>query len=288
MNKKTDASIVFFGTPRFAVYVLEELRDMGIEPDIIITAPDKPAGRGLEIKSPPVKDWAEENGIPVLQPDSLKEENDTLDLLKNSEWDLFIVAAYGKILPKEIIDLPRRGVLNVHPSLLPKFRGASPVESQILADENETGVSIMLIDEKMDHGPIDAQQPITPEDLPAQAGWPLRASLLEELLAREGGKLLGEAIPPWLTEEFEAAPQNHDEATFTTKIKKEDGELDLNDDAYQNYLKFCAYEEWPDKLFIKHSKRIKITDAEFADGEFSTLKSIPKGKKEMDYSTLSS
>lgn len=284
---KLDANIAFFGTPDFAVYVLEELVGAGIEPSVIVTAPDRPAGRGLEMKMPPVKEWALDQNIPVLQPESLKDENDALDLLTNSEWDLFIVAAYGKILPKSIIDLPRRGVLNVHPSLLPRFRGASPVETQILEDEKETGVTIMQIDEQMDHGPIVAQASITPED------WPVRASILEELLAREGGKLLAEAIPPWLNEEFEASAQDHNKATFTKKIKKEDGEIDLHADGYQNYLKFCAYDEWPGTFFFKDGKRIKITDAEYQNlpdrqvgGVFTPLKVIPEGKKEIDYSVM--
>ena len=275
-----NATIAFFGTPQFAVYVLEELLEAGIEPSIIVTAPDRPAGRGLALTAPPVKEWAESQNIPALQPESLRGHNDALDLLTNSEWDLFIVAAYGKILPKEIIDLPRRGVLNVHPSLLPRFRGASPVETQILEDEKETGVTIMQIDEEMDHGPIVAQASITPEE------WPVRASILEELLAREGGKLLAEAIPPWLNEEFEASAQDHDNATFTKKIKKENGEIDLNADGYQNYLKFCAYDEWPGTFFFKGGKRIKITDAEYKNGVFVPRKVIPEGKKETDYSSV--
>lgn len=280
MSKKTDPTIVFFGTPHFAVYVLEELATLGIEPDIAVTAPDRPAGRGMKLQSPPVKEWSEANDIPVLQPESLKKESDALSLLQNSDWDLFIVAAYGKILPKNIIDLPRRGVLNVHPSLLPRFRGASPVESQILEDEKETGVSIMLIDEEMDHGPLVAQASIEPEE------WPIRASILEELLAREGGKLLAEAIPPWLSGEIEATEQDHDKATFTRKIEKQDGEINLDDDGYQNYLKFCAYDGWPGTFFFKDGKRIKITNAEYKNGAFTPLRVIPEGKKEIDYRAL--
>lgn len=280
MSTKTDASIAFFGTPEFAVYVLEELKAAGIEPDIIVTAPDRPAGRGLQLQAPPVKEWAEEHDIPTLQPESLKQESDALSLLQNSEWDLFIVAAYGKILPPTIIDLPRRGVLNVHPSLLPRFRGASPVESQILQDEKETGVSIMLIDEEMDHGPIVAQASIAPEE------WPIRASILEELLAREGGKLLAEATPLWVSGEIEAAEQDHEQATFTSKIEKQNGEINLDDDGYQNYLKFCAYDGWPGVFFFKDGKRIKIVQAEYKNNSFTPLRVIPEGKKEINYKDL--
>ena len=281
MKNKPNTSIAFFGTPEFAVYVLEELKVSGIEPDIVVTAPDRPAGRGLQLQASPVKEWAIDADIPTLQPESLKKESDALSLLQNSEWDLFIVAAYGKILPASIINLPRRGVLNVHPSLLPRFRGASPIETQILKDEKETGVSIMLIDKEMDHGPIVAQASIAPEE------WPFPARMLEELLAREGGKLLAEAIPPWVSGDIEAVEQEHDKATFTEKIKKEDGEISLDDDAYQNWLKFNAYDGWPGVYFFTDEKRIKITDAEYKNGVFTPLKIVPEGKKEMDYKNLS-
>jgi methionyl-tRNA formyltransferase len=280
-KNKHDASIAFFGTPQFAVDVLDALNSAGSEPDIIITAPDKPAGRGLVLQAPPVKEWAAEHAVPVLQPEHLTPPYDGIDILMNSEWDLFIVAAYGKILPKAIIDLPRRGVLNVHPSLLPRFRGASPIETQILMDEKETGVSIMRIDEHMDHGPIVAQAAITPEE------WPLRASMLEALLAKEGGTLLAEALPLWLNGEIEAVAQNHELATFTKKIKKEDGEVDITADGYQNYLKFCAYDAWPGTFFFKDGKRVKITDAEYTNGTFRIRKVVPEGKKEIDFDTFS-
>ncbi len=285
MKKGDDVSSVFFGTPVFAVYTLNALEAAGIVPSIIVTAPDKPAGRGLELTPPPVKLWAEERDIPVLQPESLRKENETTMLLKNSEWDVFIVAAYGKILPADILSLPRRGTLNVHPSLLPKFRGPSPIESQILADEKNTGVSIMVLDEEVDHGPVVAQASVTPEE------WPLRASLLEEMLATIGGELLAETYAPWINGSISAEPQTHQEATFTKKIEKADGELSLADDGYQNYLKYCAYDGWPG-VFFMHEKnsgekiRVKITDATYQDGAFVPLKVIPEGKKEIDYETF--
>ncbi|PIR85392.1 methionyl-tRNA formyltransferase [Candidatus Kaiserbacteria bacterium CG10_big_fil_rev_8_21_14_0_10_45_20] len=280
-HKQSNNPIAFFGTSLFAVFVLEELVQAGTTPDIVVTVPDRPAGRGLELTPPPVKTWAIENNIPVIQPASLKEESDDLSLLLNTEWDVFIVASYGKIIPKTLLDTPRRGTLNVHPSLLPKFRGPSPIESQILADERDTGVTIMLLDEEVDHGPIVAQASITPET------WPLSRLLLEELLAREGGKLLAEALPPWIAKEFEASEQNHTEATFTKKIEKGDGHINLDDDGYQNYLKYLAYEGWPGVFFFvqKNGKdaRVKITEAECADGTFRLLSVTPEGKKETPY-----
>ena len=270
--KKPDTSIIFFGTPRFAVYVLEELAEVSIVPAIVVTQPDRPAGRGLKVKEPPVKTWALEHGIPVIQ-ESLNAKLQTL----NVSLDLFIVAAYGKILPAELLNLPAKGVLNVHPSLLPKFRGASPIESQILADEREVGVSIMELDEEMDHGPIVAQASITPEE------WPIRASMLEELLAREGGKLLAEAIPPYMEDKIIPEPQDHTKATFTKKISKEDGLIQLSDDPYSNYLKFCAYDGWPGTYFFQNGKRVKIADAKYESGAFAPLRVIPEGKKETGY-----
>lgn len=293
--KKT-SRIAFFGTPQFAVTVLEKLKESGIVPALIVTAPDKPAGRGLTLTPPPVKEWAIREDVAYLQPRTLKGDDPEKDLLINSEWDLFIVAAYGKILPGDILALPRGGTLNVHPSLLPRFRGASPIESQILADEKVVGVSIMLMDEEMDHGPVVAAVEITSDP------WPLSAGSLEELLASEGGTLLAEVIPLWMHDKdvienqrweegeepgLKIEPQNHSLATFTKKIEKGDGLIDLADDPYQNYLKYCAYDQWPGTFFFleHHGKkvRVKITEAAYERGLFTPLRVIPEGKKEMDY-----
>ncbi len=291
--KGKDLKLGFFGTPRFAVSVLEELVKGGIEPALIVTASDKPAGRGLALKKSDVKKWAEKQGLDVITPKSLRAEEPVTEILFNSEWDLFIVAAYGYLIPFDVLKLARYGSLNVHPSLLPRFRGPSPIESAILADEKETGVTIMLLDEELDHGPILAQASIAPEP------WPIRASILEEILARAGGELLAEVIPRWVLESsytydededsdtIKPEPQDHSRATFTKKIEKEDGEIDLANDGYQNYLKFCAYDEWPGTYFFAERNekkiRVKITNAEFAVGEFRVLRVIPEGKREMNY-----
>lgn len=270
MKKKSDFSFAFFGTPRFAVGVLDELEKVGITPDIIVTQPDKPAGRGLELQAPPVKTWALKRNVPLVQ------DLSTFDFSLLT-FDLFIVVAYGKILPKELWARPHKGTLNVHPSLLPKFRGPSPIESQILADDPKCGITIIALDDEVDHGPIVAQASVTPEE------WPIKASLLEELLAQEGGKLLAEAIPPYMEGSIVPEPQDHTKATFTKKIKKEMGLIDLAADGYQNYLKFCAYDEWPGTFFFKDGVRIKITDAVYEGGLFRILKIIPEGKKEQEY-----
>jgi len=280
--KKQNLRIAFFGTPEFAVFALEELQKAGLMPSLIVTVPDKPAERGLALKASPVKEWALEKELDLVQPEKLDASDPEAEMILNSEWDIFVVAGYGKLLPSEMLKIPRHGCLNIHPSLLPRFRGPSPIESQILADAREVGVSVILLDEETDHGPVLAQAAITPEP------WPFRRSELEYLLWHEGGKLLAESIPMLLQGTLKPEPQDHAAATFTPKLKKEDGLIDLAADGYKNYLKFCAYEGWPGTyFFVKRGDkevRVKITDAKWEDEKFTSLRVIPEGKKEMDYS----
>jgi methionyl-tRNA formyltransferase len=274
-----------------AVYVLDELKRGGITPSVIITAPDRPAGRRLILTPPLAKVWAEENFISTFQPETLKDEM-AIRIIKNEgPWDLFIVAAYGNIIPKEVLDIPKYGALNVHPSLLPRLRGASPTQTAILK-EDETGVTIMLIDEEVDHGPIIAQDKVKSwEDWLASPkrseGGPPKASELEEILARRGGQMLVEIIPKWIEEKLEAREQDNKKANYTKKIIKEDGFIDLADDPLENYLKIQAYDMWPRAYFFteKNDKKIRvvITDAEMKEGKLIIKKVIPEGKKEMSY-----
>jgi len=280
MNPKP--TIAFFGTPHLAVYVLEELEAEGIVPDVVVTAPDRPAGRKLVRTPPPVKLWAEEREIAVLQPERLKHEADAPEIA-NSEWDLFVVAAYSIIVPPWILSLPKHRVLNVHPSLLPKLRGPSPIRSAILHDlRADVGVSIIELDQEVDHGPIVAQARV---ELPE---WPVRGNHLDELLFREGGRLLAECIPLWCAGTITAEPQDDGAATFTKKFAKADGELDLSGDPHENYRTFCAMEGWPGTFFFAELQdgtriRVKIADATLRDGAFVPLRVIPEGKKEMAY-----
>ncbi|XKT74925.1 MAG: methionyl-tRNA formyltransferase [Patescibacteria group bacterium UBA2103] len=270
-------NFAYFGTPPFAVRILEELEERGLAPSLIVTAPDKKAGRGMEMTPPAVKVYAEEKGIPYIQPESLKEIPE--ELQKN--FDMFVVAAYGKILKKELIELPKYGTLNVHPSMLPKYRGASPIEGQILEDEKKVGVTIMQMDEELDHGPIVFQKI---KELPA---WPIRKNELTTVLAAFGGELLAEAMQKTVKEEVTPEEQDHEQATFTSKIKKGDGEIDFKNDAYQNFLKFCAYHPWPGTFFFaQDGTRIKINDATFYKGVFLPTKVTPEGKKEVRYREL--
>lgn len=277
-----DSPFVFFGTPRFSVRVLDALEAHGLTPALIITAPDRPAGRGQEMKPSPVKEWALARGIDVETPEKIK-DGVLAGELRNSQWSFFVVAAYGKIIPKDILDIPQKGTLNVHPSLLPKFRGPSPVLSALLADQREGGVSVMLLDEEMDHGPILAQASIdiAPED------WPMKGSIMEDLFATEGGNLLAETIPEWLKGAIEPVVQKHDEATYTRKWTDADAKLDTEKgDARANLLKIRAFDKNPRAYFIDtNGKRVIVTDAEIVDGRLEIRSVIPEGKKEMPYET---
>ena len=281
--------IVFWGTSSFSTGVLDALKEGGIIPDVIITALDKPKGRNLIITPPPVKIWAEQNNIPILQPEVL--DGAFSSKLKTSNYKLFLVASYGKIIPRVILDMPKYGTLNVHPSLLPRLRGASPIQSAILS-EDTTGVTIMLLDDKMDHGPIVAQKeiPIAP--------WPPKASELEKILAYEGGKLLAEVIPRWVAGKITAREQEHDIATYTKKFTKEDGLIDLSGDQTVNFRKIQAFDVWPRAYFFteRHGKKIRVAiiDAELIDlpapsearqedAKLIIKKVLPEGKREMSY-----
>lgn len=271
----------FFGTPRFAVRVLDALETHGLIPAVVITAPDKPQGRGLEVKASPVKEWALMRKIEVLSPATLRDETFVAEL-QNTDWDVFLVAAYNKLIPKHILDIPRKGALNVHPSLLPKFRGPSPALSAILADEHLTGVSIMQMSEKMDTGPIIAQARIELEE----SEWPPKGSVFEDLLATEGGNLLAETLPEWLAGSITPEVQDEHQATYTKKFDSNDARIDLQGNPREQFLKIRAFDKNPRAYFIDgRGKRVIVTDATITNGTLEVLKVIPEGKKEMDFKT---
>jgi methionyl-tRNA formyltransferase len=274
---KNKPTIAFFGSDQFSITVLESLKEKGFIPTILITQPDKPKGRKLVLTPPDTKVWAEENKVGILQPEKL--DDDFVKELKSKNCDLFIVASYGKIIPQSILDLPKFKTLNVHPSLLPLYRGATPVESAILDDSKETGVTIMLMDAKMDHGPVLDQELVVFEK------WPTKLEV-EDNLAKLGGDLLSNIIPEWIDGNVDEQDQDHDLATFTKKIEKSNGEIDLNGDPHENYLKTVAYNPWPGTFFFKDDKRIKITEADLIDDKFVINKVIPEGKKEIDFEDL--
>lgn len=281
-EKNQNKNWIFFGTSRFSVLVLEELQAGGFLPSLIVTVPDKPKGRKLILTPPEAKVWAKQHDVPCLQPQSLREEKNQgiTEKIKSYSPDFAIVASYGKIIPQNILDIPRLGMLNVHPSLLPKLRGASPIQSAILT-ENQTGVTIMRLDAEMDHGPIVAQKKIAIMD------WPPYESELENLLGQEGGKLLLEILPDWLSNKIKETEQEHSRATFCQKIEKENGLLDLQDNPETNLRKIRAYHIWPGAHFFarRAGKKIRVIvkRASIADDQLVLERVVPEGKKEMSY-----
>ncbi len=271
-----DIKIGFFGTPEYSVMTLKALRDAGFIISFVVTMPDRPKGRKMILTPSPVKVWALEHNIPVLQPEKLKEEV-FQESLKKFNSDVFVVMAYGKIIPDEVLNMPKHKTLNIHPSLLPQFRGPCPIEGAILHDVKNTGVSIIKIDSEMDHGPIVIQKKATLEH------WPPQAEVLGKELVQIGSDLLVSILPNWISGKIQEVPQDHAKATYTKLITKEDGLIDLSDDPYQNYLKIQAYHDWPSAFFFKDGKRIKITQARFENGKLIIEKIIPEGKSETTY-----
>jgi methionyl-tRNA formyltransferase len=275
--KNKDLKFIFWGTPGVASETLEILKNNGYLPMLIVTAPDKPQGRKMILTPPPVKTWAIENNVPFIQPENKINAD---EILQNTDLtiDLFIVVAYGKILSEEIINMPKFGSLNIHYSILPKHRGASPVESAILNNEKETGVTIQKMVYKMDAGPIIAieKTEIHPEE---------KTEELRKRLIQIGGNLLVEKLPLYLDNKIELTEQIEQDATFCKKIKKEDGLVDLEKEKSADlYAKFKAYYKWPKTFFFdKNNKRIIITEANLENDKFVIKKVIPEGKKEIDF-----
>ncbi|MDP3962406.1 MAG: methionyl-tRNA formyltransferase, partial [bacterium] len=261
----------FWGGPEYSVITLDKLNQAGFPIAFIVTSPDRPKGRNLAMSSPPAKVWGDEHGIPVFQPENLKDE-DFINQIRKHACDVFVVMAYGKIIPEEILNIPKSKSLNIHPSLLPKFRGSCPIESAILNDEKKTGVTIIRMDSEMDHGPIVAMKEVNTEP------WPPTADELGKILVNEGSDLLVSTLPDWADGKIEEREQDHSQATYTKKIEKEDGLINLSDDPYKNYLKIQAYEGWPSAYFFSNDRRIKITKASLADGKLHIERVIPEGK----------
>ncbi len=278
--QKNAIKIGFFGTPDYAVTTLEALKAAGFEISFVVTMPDRPQGRNLVLTPPPAKIWAEKNGVAVYQPEKLKDPQFKMNLEKH-DCDVFVVIAYGKIIPEDILNIPKARSLNIHGSLLPKYRGSCPIESAILHDEKKTGVTIMKMDKEMDHGPIVAMKEVVVEP------WPPTAEVLGRAIVTAGATLLVSILPDWVSGKIIPKEQDHSTATYTKMIQKEDGLIDLSADAYQNFLKIQAYHGWPSAFFFaeKDGKkiRVKITKAVFENGRLIISKVIPEGKKEMDY-----
>jgi len=230
---------------------LQMLADSDLQVVAVVTQPDRRAGRGRRLQHSAVKVLASELGVDVWQPASLRDP-DAQQILRDMEPDLIVVAAFGQILRPEVLAIPPQGCINVHGSLLPKYRGAAPIPAAILADEVETGITVMLIDAGMDTGPMLSRQsvPIAADDT---------AGSLSRKLAQTGASLLGRTIPLWLMGEIEPQIQNDEQATLASPIRKSDGLLDWNQSARRIALQVRAYDPWPGTRSTWGSTSLKLT-----------------------------
>lgn len=260
-KQKNKMTYVFFGSTEFSKNVLERLYDSGLIPTCVITSPPKLQGRH-QIQTPtPVDLWAKKHMISVLTPDKL--DDNFIQSLKNLKPDLAVLVAYGKIIPKQVLNIPLHGILNLHPSLLPKWRGASPIQASILAKDKETGVTVMLLDEQMDHGPILDQ--IKTDS--ANQSYPH----LSEKLSILGADLLIKTIPLWLAGKITPAIQDEDKSTYCKKIKTIDGLINWSLDNDSIISQILAYNLNPGTYTnIKHQNKdiiLKILSAQISKEE---------------------
>ncbi|MEI6022498.1 MAG: methionyl-tRNA formyltransferase [bacterium] len=270
--------IAFFGTPAFTVDFLDSLKNAGLTPSAIITNPDRPVGRGMHIESPAPKHWGDYEHIPVYQPERITPEY--IEQLQKEHFDLFVVVAYGKILPEALIQLPTYGTINVHYSLLPKYRGATPVESAILHGDAVTGIAIQQMVYELDAGDIIAQQElaIAPDDTTGS----LRAKLNTLAVA-----ILPQTIQDIFLHNTHPIPQDTRHISKTKKITKEHGEINLDDDPIELDRKYRAYFGWPGLYFYTKkegiTKRVKIVEAHFVGGNFIIDTVIPENGKRISF-----
>ena len=252
--------VVFMGSPEFAVPALRALKG---DCDVVgvVTQPDRPAGRRRELRPPPVKKQAMDLGLPIMQPEKLRAP-DAMEQLRSWKPELIVVAAFGQILRPDVLSLPPRGCLNVHGSLLPRWRGAAPVQAALLAGDSETGITIMKMDQGVDTGAIISQEAI-PIDQEDTAG-----SLLEKL-SRLGAELLIETLPGYLSGEVRPQPQNEAEATYAPMLKKENGLLDFTRPAEELARRVRAFNPWPGAYLKWKDQNLKVHRAHAEAGDAS-------------------
>jgi methionyl-tRNA formyltransferase len=249
---------VFLGTPDFAVPVLRALiADPGFAVALVVTQPDRPAGRGRQLTPPPVKVLAEAHGLPVFQPERLR-GTEVLERLRAADADLFAIAAYGQLLRQAVLDIPHYGTLNVHPSLLPRHRGPSPIPAAILAGDDETGMTIMLTDRGMDTGPILAQERIL-------LGREETTASLTPRLAELGADLLVRTIPPWIAGAIAPHAQDESAATGSRTFSRADGALDWSRSALELERQVRALNPWPRAYTFDRGKRLLVLNARAVD-----------------------
>ena len=266
---KDKISIVFFGTHYFAKEILQSLIEAkDISVDLVITKPDRKVGRKQKVQKTPVKRLAQKHKLAIDQPKNLKNYE-----LKPGTTDVGVTAQYGKIIPKHILNSPKNGIINVHTSLLPKYRGASPIQTALLNRESKTGVTIMKMDEGMDTGPILLQKTI---EIAATDTY----NNLSKKLAELGSSALLDAIPKYISGEIKPRPQDDTKATITEKITRERGEIDWNKSAEDIYNKYRAFTPWPGIWTTWNGKRLKLKQIIKAD------KDIEPGKAQIKNGSL--
>ena len=248
------ARVVFLGSGGFAVPTLYRLEHIaGIEVVAVVTAPDRPAGRGKKVHGAPVAVAADKRGLPILQPPRIRSD-DAIEAIRDLRPDLAVLADYGQIIPQALLEVPRHGILNVHPSLLPRHRGASPIPATILAGDQETGVTLIAMDAGLDTGPIVAVD-----------RWDLKgdetASELEARAAGAGAGLVSKSIGPWLMGEIEVTPQPSEGATLTRPLRREDGRLDPDRPAGLLERQIRAYQPWPGSFIETEAGRVIVWSA---------------------------
>lgn len=248
--------VLFAGTPEFALASLESLVDAGYEPNAVLTQPDRRAGRGRKVHASPVKQFAVSRGIPVLQPTTLRTAQ-ARESIAAMRPDIMIVAAYGLLLPREILDIPTHGCLNVHASLLPRWRGAAPIQAAILAGDGRTGISLMSMTVGLDCGPVFATAA-------TDIGERETAGELLGRLAELGGRLLVDRLDAILSGELEARPQDESHATYAGKISTSDARLDWSLPAAELSRRVRAYNPVPGAWFMRAGERIKCWRASLA------------------------
>ena len=252
--------IVFMGSPDFA---LSTLRALASAYDVIgvVTQPDRASGRGRELKPPPVRLLAQELEIPIMQPEKLKQP-EAMEQLRAWAPDLIVVAAFGQILRKDVLELPRFGCINVHASLLPRWRGAAPINAAILAGDEETGVTIMQMDVGLDTGPMLAKRSIRlkPDDT---------AGSVFQALSTLGADLLLETLPDYLSGKLTPVLQPEEGATYAPMLKKEDGKLDFSDDVNELERRVRAFNPWPGAFMDFDGMNLKVHRTHVEQGESS-------------------
>ena len=252
------AKIIFMGTPDFAVPTLQRLID---EHEVIgvVTQPDRPAGRGKQVRQSPIKKLAAAHNIPTYQPKRLRKPEAIEGLRELGIPDVYIVAAFGQILPQTVLDIPPHGSVNVHASLLPRWRGAAPIHAAIRAGDTETGVTIMQMDAGLDTGPMIEERaiPIAPDET---------AETLHDRLAALGADLLSDVLPRYLSGELTPTPQDDAQATFAPQIEKQEGEIDWEQDAASIERLVRAFHPWPGTYTYWAGKRLKVLGGSVGKG----------------------